>query len=63
MCFGLWPYKYYNPGNENDGKFLFKQVQPAEATGVDYFRLGNYYSRISDDVLSKNPLLVKNPNQ
>ena len=61
--FGLWPYKYYNPGNENDGKFLFKQVQPAEATGVDYFRLGNYYSRISDDVLSKNPLLVKNPNQ
>ncbi len=61
--FGLWPYKYCDPGNENDGKYLFEQVVPAEVTGADYFRLGNYYSRISDDVLSKNPLLVKNPNQ
>ena len=61
--YGLWPYKYYNPGDENDGKYLFKRVLPNEVTGCDYFRLGNYYSNISDDVLSKNPLLVKNPNQ
>ena len=61
--YGLWPYKYYNPGDENDGKYIFKQVLPAEVTGADYFRLGNYYSYISDDVRNNNPLIVINPNQ
>nr|WP_321412176.1 RagB/SusD family nutrient uptake outer membrane protein [uncultured Carboxylicivirga sp.] len=61
--YALWPYKYYNPGDENDGKYIFKIVLPAEVTGADYFRMGNYYSYISDEVRNNNPLIVINPNQ
>ncbi len=61
--FGLWPYKYYAPGDPNDGKYIFKQVLPAQVTGADRFRLGNYYSFISDEIRNNNPQIVKNPNQ
>jgi starch-binding outer membrane protein, SusD/RagB family len=61
--FGLWPYKVYDPGNPNDGKWVFKQVIPSKATNPDKFGLGNYYSEINSDILSHNPKLVKNPNQ
>lgn len=60
---GLWPYKYYNPGNANDGKWIFKEVLPGPVTGNNLFQLGNYYSRIGDDVISANPKIVKQPNQ
>ena len=61
--YGLWPYKYYNPGNANNGKWLFKEVRPASVTGANRFQLGNYYSQIGTDVLSANPKIVKQPNQ
>jgi hypothetical protein len=61
--FGLWPYKYYNPGNANSGKWLFKEVKPGAVTGANKFQLGNYYSQIGDDILSANPKIVKQPNQ
>lgn len=61
--FGLWPYKYYAPGDPNDGKYVFVQHLPAQVTGADRFRLGNYYSFISDEIRNNNPLIVKNPNQ
>lgn len=61
--FGLWPYKYYNPGSPNDGKYVFEVVIPSEVSNARRFRMGNYYSRIGDDVISNNPLLVRNPNQ
>lgn len=61
--FGLWPYKYYAPGDPNNGKYVFKQVLPAQVTGADRFRLGNYYSFISDEIRNNNPQIVKNPNQ
>jgi hypothetical protein len=61
--FGLWPYKYYDPaGSENNGKYVFIEKLPAEVTGAHNFRLGNYYSSISDDVVNFNPKIVKNPN-
>src|SRR5260221_2046496 len=60
---GLWPYKIYNPGNPNDGKWIFKETLPAAVTGFDWFRLGNYYSAINDNILAANPKLVKQPNQ
>lgn len=60
---GLWPYKYYNPGNANNGKWLFKEVKPSLVTGANLFRLGNYYSQINNDILSANPKIVKQPNQ
>ena len=61
--YGLWPYKYYNPGNVNDGKWVFDVVLPSLVTGVDHFQFGNYYSQIGDDITSKNPKIVKQPNQ
>lgn len=61
--FGLWPYKYYNPGNINNGKWLFKEVKPSPVTGANRFQLGNYYSQIGDDILSANPQIVRQPNQ
>jgi len=60
---GLYPYKYYNPGNPNDGKWIFKEVLPANVTGVLNFRSGNYYSQISDAIISANPKIVRQPNQ
>lgn len=61
--FGLWPYKYYNPGNANSGKWIFKEVKPSAVTGANKFQVGNYYSQIGDDILSANPKIVKQPNQ
>lgn len=63
QVFGLWPYKYYNPGNPNNGKYLFKVVKPSRVTVGHRFRLGNYYSSINQDILSNNPKIVRNPNQ
>lgn len=63
MVFGLWPYKIYNPGNSHDGQWVFKQVKPSRVLAPHKFRLGNYYSSISDGTRSDNPKIVKNPNQ
>jgi hypothetical protein len=60
---GLWPYKYYNPGDANNGKWLFKEVKPNLVTGANRFQFGNYYSQINNDILSNNPKIVKQPNQ
>ena len=60
---GLWPYKYYNPGGANNGKWIFKETLPSTVTGSNLFQLGNYYSRINDDVIAANPKIVRQPNQ
>lgn len=60
---GLWPYKYYNPGNPNDGKWIYKEVLPAPVTGTNRFLFGNYYSFIDDNIRSANPKILKQPNQ
>jgi starch-binding outer membrane protein, SusD/RagB family len=60
---GLWPYKYYNPGNANNGKWVFREVLPSKVTGTNRFQFGNYYSRIGNDVSAANPKIVKQPNQ
>lgn len=59
--YGLWPYKVYDPGSPNDGKWVFKTIIPGKAIGIDRFRLRNYYSEIGSDILSRNPKLVPNP--
>ena len=60
---GLWPYHYYNPGNPNDGKWVFREVLPSLVTGVNRFQFGNYYSFINDNIRAANPKIVKQPNQ
>jgi len=61
--FGIWPYKYYNPGGANDGKYVFKKIIPGQVTSAHRFRLGNYYSDINGTIRSNNPLITRNPNQ
>jgi len=61
--YALWPYKYYNPGNANNGKWVYDIVLSPLVTGVNHFQFGNYYSQITDDITSANPKLVKQPNQ
>lgn len=60
---GLWPYKIYNPGSPNNGKWIFKEVLPALVTGSNRFQLGNYYSFIDDNIRASNPKIIKQPNQ
>lgn len=60
---GLWPYKLYNPGNANNGKWVYKEVLPALATGANRFLFGNYYSQIDPGVIGANPKIIQQPNQ
>jgi len=60
---GLWSYKIYDPGNTNNGKWIFKEVLPAVVTGSNRFQLGNYYSFIDDNIRNANPKIVRQPNQ
>lgn len=60
---GLWSYKIYNPGNPNNGKWVFKEVLPAVVTGANRFQLGNYYTFINDNIRAANPKIVRQPNQ
>lgn len=61
--YGFWPYKIYDPGNANDGKYVFKVLKPTRVTGADRFQLGNYYSAIGQEIINNNPQIIKNPNQ
>lgn len=61
--FGLKPFKYYEPGSPNNGKWLFEEFLPAPVFNAHRFRLGNYYSWIGDNVRNNNPKIVRNPNQ
>jgi len=64
MPFGMWPYKYLaDPNNPSNNDWVFSIVLPSPVTTPDRFRLGNYYSRIGDDVVNNNPLIVRQPNQ
>lgn len=60
--YSIWPYKYYNPGDPNDGKWLYRILRLSRITGADRFQLGNYYSEIGQDILNNNPKVVRNPN-
>ena len=61
--YGIWPYKLYEPGSPDDGKYIYKVVRPNRVRASDRFRLGNYYSEINQGILNNNPLIVKQPNQ
>ena len=61
--YGLWPFKIYNPGGEDDGKWYFEEILPQRVTAADTWRFGNYYSNINNDILTRNPLLTRQPLQ
>ncbi|GGZ13939.1 membrane protein [Echinicola pacifica] len=60
--FGLKPYKIYSPGSPNHLKYVFEEFIPTPVFNAHRFRLGNYYSKISDNILTDNPKIVRNPN-
>ena len=59
--FALYPYRIVHPGSPNDGKYVFDKFKAPKFLNARYFRIGNYYSEISQTVLDNNPLIVKNP--
>lgn len=61
--YSLWPYKVYSPGSPNHNKWAFRKILSGRVTQSHMFRLGNYYSRISDAIVNNNPLITRNPNQ
>ena len=61
--YGLSPFKIWDPGAANHNKYVFQVIRPQQVTNPHHWRMGNYYSRIPDDIMSKNSLLVQNPNQ
>ncbi len=61
--YSLWPYKVYDPGGANHNKWVFRRVLSSRVTQSHIFRLGNYYSRISDAIINNNPTIIRNPNQ
>jgi hypothetical protein len=61
----LWPYRVYSTVDPTrNNKYIFvKMKAPRQRTFNRLFRLGNYYGQFTDTYISKNPQLVKNPNQ
>lgn len=61
VVYGLYPYRISRPGHVDDGKFIFERVRPARFRRARFFRMANYYASISQDVINKNPKIVRNP--
>lgn len=61
VMYALYPYRIVRPGSPLDGKYVFDKFVAPKFVAPRFFRIGNYYSSISQDVLDNNPLIVKNP--
>ena len=61
VMYALYPYRIIHPGSANDGKYVFDKFPAPKFIAPRYYRIGNYYSEISQSVLNNNPLIVKNP--
>jgi len=66
IMYGLWPYRIYAPGNENDGKWLYRKIR-IEHRGTESnkgmplnFDLSMYYSTYPMN--EGNLLIEPNPN-
>ena len=60
----LFPYKVYRPGSEYHNKYIFVKSSKAPLFNAPRkFSVGNYYSAFTNDELTKNPKLEKNPYQ
>lgn len=61
QLWALWPYRVVRPGDPRDGKYVFVKRRVPRVTAPRFFRMGNYYSQISDGIISANPKIVRNP--
>ena len=62
VMYALWPYKIYRPGDATDGKWIFRRAKAVKKVYPLKFLPANYYSKIPDDAMGKNKLLIQNPN-
>lgn len=58
----LFPYRIVRPGHPDDGKFVYDRAPSTRQTFPRFFRMGNYYSEIPNQVVGNNPLIVRNPS-
>ena len=61
IVYALWPYRIVRPGDGRDGKYVFVKKVAPRFRDPRFFRMGNYYSQISDNIISANPKIVRNP--
>jgi len=59
--YALYPYRIVHPGSPNDGKYVFDKFIAPKFKAPRFYRMGNYYSEIPQNVLDANPLIIKNP--
>lgn len=61
--YSLFPYKIYQPGHAQHGKFVFDKIKTYTTVYPRKFERRNYYNAFDQKWLDRNPLLVKNPAQ
>ena len=59
--YALYLYRILRPGHPNDGKYVYDKIIAPRFKAPRFFRPGNYYSSIAQDVLDNNPKIVRNP--
>lgn len=57
----LWPYRIVRPGDPRDNTYVFVERVAPRLAQPRFFRLGNYYSEISQGIRNANPKVVPNP--
>ncbi len=61
--YALFPYLVNEPGNPNNGKWVFDKFPTHMSPYPRYFQMKNYYNFINQEWIDNNPKLVKNPYQ
>ncbi len=59
----LFPYVINDPGNPNNGKWVFDKIATHMSPNPRHFEMKNYYNFIHQDWVNNNPKIVKNPYQ
>ncbi len=61
--YALFPYLVNDPGNSNNGKWVFDKIPTHMSPYPRYFQMRNYYNFIDQSWINNNPKMVKNPYQ
>jgi len=59
----LFPYLVVDPGNPNNGKWVFDRIATHMSPNPRHFEMRNYYNFIDQGWVNNNPKIVKNPYQ
>lgn len=59
--YALYPYRIVRAGHPDDGKYVFDKIVAPRFKVPRFFRPGNYYSSIAQNVLDNNSKIIPNP--